>query len=251
MKNKLISFITTAVLGLTFAVSSAAQETPTLATVWTCNFKDGKSMEDLEAWADFWSEQVDRIGADEFNDMRAVAWTPIMAGAQFDVIWLEYHDNLNSFARGAQTYNASPLSVPVETMWEGIVDCENSHHFRTNIFQGDNVEINDPATIETFRCRFHPGKSMIDVEQALVRWTNVLGDVGATQRFVAYMFTPFHSTSGFDVSYYGVYDSMVDYAQSTTDFLTSVQGQAMNNEWNSIHRCESSLFTGNRIIPED
>jgi len=251
MKNKLISLLTAIILSLTFAGSSIAQETPTLASIWTCNFRDGKSMDDLEAWADFWVEQMERMGADEFGGIRAAAWTPGMAGAEFDVIWLEYYDNLNSFARGAQVYSASPLSVPVETMWEGIVDCENSHHFRTNIFQGDNVELNDPATIETFRCRFHPGRSMIDVEQALVRWRNVLGDLGGTQRFVAYMFNPLHSTSGFDVSYYGVYDSMVDYAHSTTDFLTSAEGQAMNNEWNSIHRCESSLFTGNRIIPGD
>lgn len=251
MKSKLVVLISSFIFAVSFASNSVAQETPTLATVWACNYKDGKSMEDLAAWAEFWSESVDRMGADEFDDMRAVAWTPNRAGAEFDVIWLEYHDNLNSYARGAEVYGASPLSVPVETMWEGIVDCENSTHFRTNIFQGDDVQIDDPATIETFRCRFHPGKSMVDVEQALARWSNILSNQEGSQKVVSYMFTPLHSSSGFDVSYYHVFDNLVEYAEGTTEYLTSTEGQAMNNEWNSIHRCESSLFTGNRIIPED
>ena len=90
---------------------------------------------------------------------------------------------------------------------------------------------------------------MSDVEQALPRWAGINANLETSNGFQAYMFTPLHSSSGFDVAYYGVYDTITDYARGTSAYLYSEAGQAMTAAWNEIHRCESSIFNGRRMIP--
>ncbi len=248
MNKKIGSVFLVLVLALSTSFSVRAQETEQFASIWACNFKAGKGLDDLRAWRDFYVDQLGSIGS-AASAVTSAAWTPRLAGSEFDLIWFDYTENMNAFGRGAEEWDASELGVQIDAAWDAMLDCTNSHHFRRQIYDGGQLNVTPPAVIETFQCRFHPGKSMADVEEALPRWAAVNDRLEGSRAFLAYMFTPLHSNSGFDVSYYGVYDSITDYATATTEYLTSAAGQAMNAQWNEIHRCESSMFNGRIMIP--
>jgi len=249
MNKKIGSVFLVLVLALSASFSAQAQETESFASIWACNFKAGKGVDDLAAWRDFYVDQRGSISSDDARPETSVAWTPRLDGSEFDLIWFDYFENMNAFGRAVEAYSASELGVQIDAAWDSLLDCTNSHHFRRQIYAGGQLNVTQPAVIETFQCRFHPGKSMADVEEALPQWAAVNDRLEGSRAFVAYMFTPLHSSSGFDVSYYGVYDSITDYATATTEYLTSVAGQAMTAQWNEIHRCESSLFNGRIVVP--
>jgi len=248
MKKLLFSTFIASLTLLGFSQSAMAAETGTVAGVWTCSFLPGKDMEDLTTWRDFYAAQLEELDSEEAQSVSAFMWTPRFSGAEVDLVWFEYHENLNVSSRAIAAYDASGIGAAVDGMWESIVDCQSSQSFRRQIYAGDRFNVTPPVIVESFRCVFNPGMGYTEVEDALGRWSSVLDELPQTDEFVAYMFTPFHSAIGFDVSFYGVYDNIIDYGAMTTDYLTSSSGQQMDARWREIQKCESRLWNANRMM---
>lgn len=228
--------------------SALAAETNTVASIWTCSFLPGKDMEDLRTWRDFYAAQLQGLDSAEAQSVTAFMWTPRFSGAEVDLVWFEYHENLNVASRAIAAYDSSGIGAAVDGMWESIVDCQSNQSFRRQIHAGERFNITPPVIVESFRCVFKPGMGFTQVENALNRWSSVLDQLPQSDEFIAYMFTPFHSAADFDVSFYGVYDNIIDYGAMTTDYLTSDSGQRMDARWREIQRCESRLWNADRMM---
>lgn len=247
MRNSIASFVLTVFCFLGLGQTSIAAETETVADIWSCSFKQGKNMEDLQGWIDYYETELGSLGTGG-DALQAFMWTPRFAGAPVDFVWFEYHENLNASSRFSETYDASGIGPVVDGMWESIVECSHNQNFRRQIYAGANFSVTPPVVVESFRCVFNPDKGFSDVEEALVRWSNVLDGLPQTDRFIGFMFTPFHTALEFDVSFYGVYDSITDYGSMTTDYMTSDSGAQMLAHWREIQRCESRLWNAQRMI---
>ncbi|NKB32670.1 MAG: hypothetical protein GKR91_06195 [Pseudomonadales bacterium] len=247
MRKLIASILIIVVCSLGISPSLTAAETETVADIWGCSFLPGKDMQDLEGWRDYYQTQLEELGS-AGESLQAFMWTPRFAGAEVDFVWFEYQANLNVSARFSEAYDSSGIGSVVDGMWESIVDCQHNQNFRRQIYTGANFNVTPPVVVESFRCVFHPGKGFADVEEALIAWSRVLDGLPQSDRFIAYMFTPFHAALGFDVSFYGVYDSITDYGSLTTDYLTSDSGQQMQAHWLSIQRCESRLWNARAMI---
>ena len=248
MKKSFFSVLLATLMFLNAGNSVFAAETDPVAGIWTCSFLPGKDMQDLMTWRDFYAAQLEELDSEEAKSVTAFMWTPRFMGADVDFVWFEYHENLNVSSRAIAAYDASGIGASVDGMWESIVDCQSSQSFRRQIYAGDRFNVTPPVIVESFRCVFKPGMGFDDVQGALVAWSSVLDQLPQTDQFMAYMFTPFHSASEFDVSFYGVYDNIIDYGAMTTDYLTSADGQRMDARWREIQRCESRLWNANRMM---
>lgn len=249
MKIRLVTIVLFLSCTLASFQSAQAQETEIVADIWACSFMPGKDMDDLEIWRDFYRAQLDSLDSEEAQAVTAFMWTPRFAGAEVDLVWFEYHENLNVAARAYTAFEEGGIGPSVDGMWESILDCEGNQNFRRQIYTGSDFAVTgDSAIIETFRCNFKPGMGFPQVEEALTRWSGVVDSMPNSDEFIAFMFTPFHSGTGYEVSFYGVYDTLIDYAAQTTDYLTSNQGQAMNLRWQEILLCESRLWTGRQMM---
>lgn len=151
-------------------------------------------------------------------------------------------------SRAIAAYDASGIGAAVDGTWESIVDCQSSQSFRRQIYAGDNFNVTPPSIVESFRCVFEPGMGFEEVEEALVAWSAALDQLPQTDKFIRFMYTPFHSASEFDVSFNGVYNNIIDYGSMTTDYLTSADGQRMDARWREIQRCESRLWNARGMI---
>ena len=246
--SKLIGSLFLALLTCTsFMHSATAQETDTVASIWTCSFLPGKDMDDLETWRDFFASQLEQLGS-ETEGFSSFMWTPRFAGAAVDLVWFEYSENLNASSRFSEAYESSGIGPSVDGMWESILDCEGSQSFRRQVWAGDNFSVTPPVVVETFRCVFLPGMGFSQVEEALNAWSGVQNELPRSDEFIAFMFTPFHAASEFDVSFYGVYDSITDYGSIATNYLASSSGQRMDARWREIQRCESRLWDARQML---
>ncbi len=248
MKNKIVYLISVLTGCVVLIQPASAQETEPVANVWACSFKPGKDMADLEVWRDFYREQLDTLESEDARAITAFMWTPRFAGANVDLVWFEYDDNLNAHARSVQAFFASGIAPSVDGMWESIVDCESSQSFRRQIYAGSNFSVTSPVVIESFRCNFKPGMGFEQVEELLPRWVSVNERLPRGDEFASFMFIPFHTSGEYDVSYYGVYDSMIDYGEMSTYYFTSSEAQAVDARWREIERCESRLWTGRQMM---
>lgn len=249
--KKLLAFpITVAVVATLQPSASFAQdtETGTVAQIFACQFNPGKDMSDIEAARDSLVNQIAAIGSADMSQMTSFIWWPAVTESEFDTLWFDYYPNLNVMGRGIKAYRSNPHSQAVEAQWAEVSQCSSSIHLQRQVYSGGELSNEFPALVQAFRCAFNEGMDMGDVEEALEDWAEINTDLGNT-KMDAYMFTPLVSASPFDVAYFNVFDSWEEYASTTTNYLTSSAGQEMDERWLEIHRCENSLWNGQRMIP--
>jgi len=248
MKVKLLTLLVSLVMPLLVSISVQAADTGPVSEIFACNFKDGKDMSDNEASIAFFLEQREKIGSRDLDSMQTTMWWPQISNSGIDTIWMDTFPNLSAFGRAKDAFKESEQFAALQATYEKVDTCTSSLHQRRQIYDGGELAVTAPATLQTFRCTFNPGKTMADVEVALNQWSSVLDDLGTYKGTVAYMFTPLITASPFDVSYYMVHDNYADYAATNSSYLSSDAGQQMDARWQEIHRCETGLWNGRIMV---
>jgi len=224
-----------------------AAETGPVAEVFACNYRDGGSMSDIDAATENYKAQLGAIGSDAVSAIDAYVWTPLRASTEFDVLWFGIHANLNAFGAASDAL-AGAAGQAVQARYFEAVDCGSSIHNMTQIYTSEQVEFTGPTVIDAFRCNLHEGKTMADVESTLEEWRAHITAQGMHDNYIAFMMTPIASSSGYDVSFFGVHADAAAYAARTTADLTTDAGRMMSEKFNALQRCESSVWNGRQML---
>ena len=225
-----------------FAWSVQAAETGTIAEVYGCTYREGKTLADLNAAAAQWLKQFDQIDAGK-NYFAAVL-TPYRANSTYDAVWIGSNPNLNDWANMEEASNASAVMQSSAAAFDAVASCESGLYFSTTLSNALPVEENDTETaIEVYTCKINDGKTAIDVEAAeklIVGATKGLG-------FSTYRLSPWLANTPFDNVYLSVSDDLGAFASNNSKYMTSSAGADADAAIFSSQSCESGLWRGHLI----
>lgn len=164
---------------------------------WTCTFKDGKTMNDLNPVIDQWNEWMDDNGADDYS---AITVMPHYFGQQvFDVGWLGVWKDGNAMGRGTDMWVNSGAETAAN-FWE-VLDCQSHTNYATMVLSSaPEDEEDDKNFVLTFSdCSVTDGNEFSDVMSALGEWITYQEEEGF--EFGAYVMFPVYGATEEDYDF--------------------------------------------------
>ncbi len=222
---------------------------PSITESFTCEYRDGKGVDDLLAAAEFWNEQVDKIGSDDLDNYFAALLFPLRATVPTpgydDWGWIGYWDNLGSMGRGMTAYMNSEAGQAADARFNEISECRSNLWLRTPLIDNypEDDATPDADAVELYFCTFREGTEMAAVEAAEAGFIKANGSAAiAVDRWV-----PFMANTAMDLIYLVAHEDIGSFAEFNTKWQFSETGQANLAEFNEIMNCEAGVFTG-RIV---
>ena len=236
-------------LALMTCAAIIAAETPPAVQVFACNYLEGKDSTDLDEAAAFFNAQIEKIGSADLSASRAFLWEPNVASTERDVLWFANYDNLNALARANDAIADSPDGQAATAKFNEVVDCDSAILLSETIYEGEGDPVSDNrALIESYVCTLNDGKTLDDARAVVKDWAALIETLPTTGAMLAFMRTPLIANVPFDLSYLLVHDSMTQYAQRQTEYMSS-GGNDLTDRFNEVHNCESGLWNGRQVVP--
>lgn len=227
-----------------FGYSSAQAQSGLIREYYACNYLEGKDIDDLMAARDY---MLERIG-DEYEGATFL-WTPIKTNNDFDFLWFNQFENLNQWGTGLQSLWNTPRYLDVLGRFEAMSNCVSGMVNHVSTFEGGSFQVQGgPAVVVSYACTLKDGADLAGVNQALQHFKQVVGQMGTHSNFNAFMQTPFVSSSGRDVFYFGVYPDLEAYAAGTTALQNSSDYAEVTAHFARLQRCDISLWEGRPIV---
>jgi hypothetical protein len=256
MTNKSNHAIRRALLSvLTLAITCSglfvhAAETGEVREVYACNYINGADRDDLMSARDNLVKQLDKIDI----KLNTYLWTPMTGtNGEIDILWQNHYENLNAFGAVSDKYTRSPEGQSAQAKFDDIIKCTSSLNARQEIFNGGGeMGGNPPVTISVSSCKLNHGHTMASSMPDLIsHLQGTLADMAEFKSFLAYMTVPMVSSTDVDLRFIGVYNTTADYTAATTALRTSDDGQMLGRHFRTVVDCNSSLWSGERIIIND
>ena len=116
MKHFFLAVMTAVLLPL-----SAFAEDPVPVEVWVCDYKEGKTLADLEGWYDDFNKLSDEMDNPNFE---AWIWTPFFADLTMgDVLVVTSFPDLESMGQSMMEFFGGADTGALFARYETIVDC--------------------------------------------------------------------------------------------------------------------------------
>ena len=236
-------------LALMTCAAIIAAETPPAVQVFACNYVEGKGIADLDEATDFFNAQIEKIGSADLSASRAFLWEPNVTVTERDVLWLANYDNLNALGRANDAIDASPDGQAAMARFNEVVDCDSVILLSETIYEGEGDAVSDnQALLESYVCELNDGKTLDDARAVTKDWAALIATLPTTGAMLAFMRTPLIGNVPFDLTYLLVHDSMTQYAQRQTEYMSS-GGNDLTDRFNEVHNCESGLWNGRQVVP--
>ena len=233
---------------MTCAVIIAAETAPAVR-VFACNYVEGKGIADLDEAADFFNAQIEKIGSADLSASRAFVWEPNVTVTDRDVLWFANFENLNALGRAADAIGASDEGQAALAKFNGVIDCDSVILLSETIYEGEGDPVSDnQALLESYVCELNDGKTLDDARAVVKDWAALMATLPTTGSLLAFMRTPLIANSPVDLSYLLVHDSMTQYAQRQTEYMSS-GGNDLTDRFNEVHNCESGLWNSRQVVP--
>ena len=220
-----------------------AEEVGPIVEGFACKFQAGRGFDDLRAGVQYWNQQMDALGVDNYFSGIAV---PIRANVEEDFYWIGVTPDLNAMGTGLQNYLTSTEGQAANARLQQIAQC------RPNLFIADQLmdalpeEPDDRrAALQFHACTLHEGKSLDDAQRAEKNWVSVAESQGA--QVDVSRWTPWMANTPADVVYVVINDDLTTLAARETTWLTSSESQAVDEQFEKIMNCESGIFGGQQI----
>jgi hypothetical protein len=235
-----------------FATNAQAADAPIVREIYTCNFNDGKDLDDLMAARDFYLKQMDKAGQ---QPSEAFVWTPYKAAVEFDFLWANNSADLVAFGRTADAFNNSVEGQASMDRFNQVATCTSSLAMRRQFFQAPGEFSGDPASpqiIGAAACDLQRGTTQEDIDDLLRHLGDVLGTLNRQDGFVAFASQP---TTGAgpntrDLYLYGVQGTVEDWAARSIAIQASAGGPSLSRHFNNVVDCDQALFFGQRVVPK-
>lgn len=143
---------------------------------WTCDFRDGQGMEDLQEVTADWNELMDDEGVDDYY---AALLTPNYFGEiMFDVGWLGAWKDGNSMGAGTDMWMSKGDEIG-QKFNEVCVWKSHTNFASTNIRPAPEDEEGDKSFVVTFsNCKIHEGKMFDEVMGNVNAWADYSSENG-------------------------------------------------------------------------
>ena len=225
-----------------FAWSVQAAETGTIAEVYGCTYREGKSLDDLNAAAAQWLKEFDKVEAGK-NYFAAIL-TPVRSNSPYDAVWIGSNPNLNDWAKSEEAANGSAALQTSQAGFDAVADCSSGLYWSATLLNELPVENDDnDSVIEVYACTTSNGKTAADVEAA----EKLVVDASKGLKFATYRLTPWLANTPFDRIYLNVSDDLGAFAANNSTYLTSAAGANADAAVYASQSCESGLWHGHLI----
>lgn len=215
-----------------------------IAETFSCTFNEGKGPEDIWSSAEFFNEQIDKIGSDDLSSYFAAVLLPFRASIDNgDYGWIGYWPDLNTMARGLDDYLTSKEGAAADERFLDVAVCKGNTWLRTPLltnFPDEDNATPEADAVELHWCTLRDGATLTEVEAAEAEFVAVNGDAAiAVDRW-----TPFLANTTSDLVYLVAHEDLTSFGSWQTAWQTSETGQANGEAFNELMNCESGLFTG-------
>lgn len=230
------------------AAGVQAAEAPIVRETFTCNFQDGKDMEDLMAARDFYLKQAEKGGLDTPD---AFVWTPVKVDVDFDFLWGQNHADMATFARRADADTGSAEAAAVAERFATVATCKSSLAMRQQFIQSEGEFEGNPAVIGISACTYQKGHGPEDLPDLLGHIAGVVDSIGRKDGFMAFAAEPMigRARNAADVYLYGVQGSFSDWASGNAALQSAEGIESLQRHLDVILDCNQALFLGQQVVP--
>jgi hypothetical protein len=252
MLRKITAMLCTALLALSISIPIQAADSPQISEGFGCDFIDGKDSDDLDKVIEYYTSQRSKIDSPALQKMRSVTWTPILGSVNVDLVWFNGNLTFNEWGEVQDALSGTSVGQAITDRFNTVLDCPGSGLSITeNLFRSDKeFTAGDGVVIESYRCNLSPGKTIADTDAAIAAWKPVFANaVAATDTAsIVGRRTPLISGSGFDLTYYLVWDDASAYAAGNSARLADPEDATSAEMFAAAHTCESALFNGRIVV---
>lgn len=247
----------TALIFLTTLIAIPAQAEDDAATgvlqLFTCSFAPGKTAENVWQVLEMARETS---GPYDESDPAAdpgfglFVWFPYRGSTGYDFVWGLTHTDLDAMMRGQMDWIAEGNQALMGPRFEALGDCNATISMTEQIKAGELGIGEDrqlDAMVETFACTLTDGADMDDVRSATDFWSAQIDRIDSPQldRYQANLVMPLRGQTGeWDFGWLGTSPDPMTWAEGLTDYLSSREGQAADDRFARISRCNSALWAG-------
>jgi hypothetical protein len=212
-------------------------------TSWACDYREGRSREDLVAAGDYFREQVARIDDADMNQGFAAIVSPVWSGFDRDVWFLSASPDLRTATRAGTAYNQSRQGQAANERFAEVIDCTNSTYLSHQVHDGMDGTPTPGAMVfaEIFACGLRDGHRVSDLDGADAYYSRALAGMDAPVD--AFRWTPMWSNTPADVVYMVVHPSMIALGETTSSMAMSEYGEMVEGWYGELVDCESGVFS--------
>ena len=244
--------LSAAFLAIALPTSGQAAEAPTVSEAFGCNFNEGKGIADLDKAIDYYKATRKQIESPELQKMLSRVWTPFLGSVPVDFVWFNGNMTLVEWGKITDVMVKSKRGKAIQAKFDEVATCSSSSLSTNEILVNTEKDFADDGevTIESYRCRLHPGKGIFDSDAALDAWKPPFQKAikATNSASVVVRRLPIISGSGFDLSYLVVWDDATALAVGNSTFDADPNSAKSDQLFEAAHRCESALFTSRTVV---
>jgi hypothetical protein len=245
--SQLFSAIAATLTALGAGSASAQQQQPAgVVEVFTCNFNEGRDMDDLVAASNRFNTWADQNGA---TDYTAIIMTPYLFSDQvtFDALWLGAWPNGTAMGAGEAKWLAT--GGQVRAAFEAAADCGSHALFAARIIRAPEGPPPESGGLTMFRnCTIREGRTGAEAIAALTEWSSYVAERGHAG-FDAVLFPLAGESPDADYSFKAVHGfGSVGEMGRAIDLYTTGGAQRSNEILGRVIDCDSPrVYLGNRV----
>ncbi len=233
-----------------FSPNVFAADAPIVREIFTCNFNDGKDMDDLMSVRDFYLKQMEKAGQEA---AMAYVWTPYKAPVDFDFLWANNQGSLLDYAKTADAFNESAEGQATTERFDTVATCTSSLAMRRQNFQADG-ELStgsSGAVLNAFACDYRRGHGPEDLDDLVGHLSGVINSLDLNDGASGYVSVPTVGAgpNTADVYFYGVNGSMESWARRNMAFQAAPEYPSLMRHLQTVVDCNNALFFGQRVVP--
>lgn len=245
--GQLFSLLAASVAVLAAGSASAQPQQPAaVVELFTCNFNDGKDMDDFRAAANRFNTWADQNGA---TDYTAVIMTPYLFSDQttFDALWLGAWPNGTAMGTGEAKWFATGSQV--QAAFDSAVTCGSHSLFAARPIRTPPGPPPESGGLTMFRdCTIREGRTAAEAIEALTQWSDYMAGRG-NAGFDAVLFPLAGVSPDADYSFKAVHGfASVEEMGRGIDLYTTGGAQRSNELLGRIIDCDSPrIYAGTRV----
>jgi hypothetical protein len=224
-------------------------ETPTIAELFGCNLREGKTLADLDPVFANFASAVPKVGSRALSAIGSNVWLPYRGNSEFDFVISNFNMTLAQWGEASLAYDASPEGQAADAMLAAVAECPASGlTIQDELFVSKQaLAQDDELFVESYRCKLSEGKTMADVDAALAVWKTGYARA-ATGATAVYRRVPLMAGE-YDLFYVAAYDDVGAYARTTDAVLADTASNgAAQAALGAVHRCTGNLWKVRSII---
>lgn len=239
-----------AILTLTticFLSVGAHAASPDVVEMFACNLLEGKTMADLDKVLAAYPGTVESVGSPEMSKSGTNVWLPYRGSTPYDFIWVNNNWTLDEWGKGSLAWDSSKEGPALDEKFFEVAECPSSGVALTQMVAQTKQQVKQDGDVllESYGCKFHPGKTLADADRALNVWRPVY-ERTATGGSVAVRRTPV-LPGQFDLMYLLVWDDTAAYAASTTAYMADAGAPAADAAFYDVQTCTAGLWKSRSV----